>query len=94
MAENDVEAQTRVTIENIARLISHENLEQHGLKINHNSDPLSYIRVYVKEESDIPKVKKICAAYFEGVPSLYLISDICREKLLVEIEGIVEYSAK
>jgi enamine deaminase RidA (YjgF/YER057c/UK114 family) len=94
VAENDVEEQARVTIENIARLISHENLEQHGLKINHNSDPLSYIRVYVKEENDIPKVKRICAAYFEDVPSLYLISDVCREKLLVEIEGIVEYSAK
>jgi enamine deaminase RidA (YjgF/YER057c/UK114 family) len=93
-AEDDVEQQTRVSIENIANLISHENLKKHGLKINHNSDPLSYIRVYVKEECDIPKVKKICAAYFEDVPSLYLISDICREKLLVEIEGIVEYSAK
>lgn len=94
VSEDDVEAQTLVTIENIAKLISHENLKEHGLEVNHNSDPLSYIRVYVKKESDIPKVKKICSAYYKDVPALYLISDICRDKLLVEIEGVVEYSSK
>ncbi|MFC2154921.1 hypothetical protein ACFLRB_00320 [Acidobacteriota bacterium] len=93
-AIGDVETQTRITIENISRLISHDNLKKHGLKINHNSDPLSYVRVYVKQENDIPKVKKICSGYYKDVPALYLISDICRDSLLVEIEGVVEYSAK
>jgi len=94
VAIGDVQAQTRITIENIARLISHDNLKKHGLKINHNSDPLSYVRVYVKRQDDIPEVKKICSEYYKDVPSLYLISDICRDDLLVEIEGVVEYSAK
>lgn len=94
VARGDVQAQTHITIENIARLISHDNLKKHGLKINHNSDPFSYVRVYVKREGDIPEVKKICSEYYKDVPSLYLNSDICRDDLLVEIEGAVEYSAK
>ncbi|MCK5055166.1 MAG: hypothetical protein KAT34_00805 [Candidatus Aminicenantes bacterium] len=94
VAIGDVQAQTHITTENIARLISHDNLKKHGLTINHNSDPLSYVRVYVKREGDIPQVKKICSEYYEDVPSLYLISDICRDDLLVEIEGVVEYSSK
>jgi len=93
VAIEDVRKQTRITIENIARLISHDNLKKHGLKIHHNSDPLSYVRVYVKREEDIPAVKKICSDYYKDVPSLYLISDVCRKNLLVEIEGVVEYSA-
>lgn len=94
VAIGDVQAQTHITTENIARLISHDNLKKHGLTINHNSDPLSYVRVYVKREGDIPQVKKICSEYYKDVPSLYLISDICRDDLLVEIEGVVEYSSK
>lgn len=94
VAIGDVQAQTHITIENIARLISHDNLKKHGLAINHNSDPLSYVRVYVKQADHIPLVKKICSGFYKDVPSLYLISDICRTDLLVEIEGVVEYSAK
>ena len=94
VAIGDVRDQTQITIENIARLISHDNLKKHGLKINHNSDPLSYVRVYVKRRDDIPQVKEVCSKYYKDVPSLYLISDICRDDLLVEIEGVVEYSAK
>lgn len=94
VAEGDAAAQTLATIENIAKLISHENLAKHGLKMHHNSDPLSHIRIYVKNAGDIPEVKRICSEYYKRVPALYLISDICRDKLLVEIEGMVEYSSK
>jgi enamine deaminase RidA (YjgF/YER057c/UK114 family) len=86
-AEQDVEAQTLVTIENIAKLISRENLKKYGTQLNHDTNPLSYLRVYVKNKIDLPKVKKICTAYFKDVPSLYLVADICRDALLVEIEG-------
>jgi len=85
----DVEKQTRVTIENISRLISPDNLEKHRLPVSSSELPFSYIRVYVKDETDLPTVKKVCDEYFEEVPSLYLVSDICREDLLVEIEGAI-----
>jgi enamine deaminase RidA (YjgF/YER057c/UK114 family) len=89
VSPDDVEKQTRVTSENIFRLISADNLEKHGLKVSSAAFPLSHIRVYVKNETDMPRVKKVCDEYFEEVPSLYLAADICRESLLVEIEGAI-----
>ncbi len=86
-AEQDVETQTLITIENIAKLVSQENLKKYGVQINQDTNPLSLLRVYVKKEIDLPKVKKICTAYFKDAPSLYVVADICRDTLLVEIEG-------
>ncbi|MCP5105994.1 MAG: hypothetical protein GY950_21600 [bacterium] len=87
---DDVEAQTRVTIENIAELISPGNLKKHGTRIDGDEiNRLSNFRVYVKNEADLPKVKNICDSYFHGVPGEYLVADICRDCLLVEIEGII-----
>jgi enamine deaminase RidA (YjgF/YER057c/UK114 family) len=87
MAKDDVEAQTVVTIENILSLLSEGNLNQVGRKIKIGSDFLSYFRVYVKRSQLVPLVKKACNKYFKGLTGLYLISDICRDELLVEIEA-------
>ena len=83
--------QTQVTLENISRLISADNLKAHGIDINTESKP-SYIRVYVKNEADIRDVKETCQAYLGEIPSLYLVSDICRKDLLVEIEGVLYFT--
>ena len=89
----DVEMQTRTTVENIRNLISHENLES-NLILNHYKDLLfSSIRVYVKNTSDMEKVRDICDVSFPGVQINYLVADICRETLLVEIEGIAELTS-
>jgi hypothetical protein len=50
----------------------------------------SSIRVYVKIPSDMKKVREICDASFPEVQINYLVADICREALLVEIEGIAQ----
>ena len=89
VAENDVRAQTIATINNISRLISKENLRNHGIVLSSEPGPFSYLRAYVKYEKDIPEVKKICRKYFGDIPSQYVVSDICRENLLVELEGSV-----
>lgn len=89
VAENDVRAQTVATINNISRLISRENLKNHGIDIISEPGSFSYLRAYVKYEKDIPEVKKICRKYFGDIPSQYVVSDICRENLLVELEGSV-----
>jgi enamine deaminase RidA (YjgF/YER057c/UK114 family) len=91
VGENDVEMQTKVTIENISNLVSPGNLERHGARVCSEAHPPSYFRVYVKKEADLPKVKKICTPFFKEAPGEYLISDICRDDLLVEIEAVVEY---
>jgi hypothetical protein len=33
-------------------------------------------------------VEKVCEAELNSKSSLYLVSDVCRENLLVEIEGV------
>jgi len=89
VSPTDVEQQTRVTIENIFRLIAPDNLGKHNLPVSSSDSPFSHIRVYVKNETDVPAVKRICDKHYGEVPCLYLVSDICRENLLVEIEGAI-----
>ncbi len=72
VGRGDVEAQTRTTIRNIAAL----------------AGPLSYLRAYVKRAADIPKVRRVCERAFGPIPALYVRADVCRDELLVELEGI------
>jgi len=90
----DVETQTRITIENIMRLISKENLMNHGIDMRRELRPLSYLRAYVKRRRDLPAVKRICRRSFGPVPAQYVAADICRDDLLVELEGVVSLSGK
>jgi enamine deaminase RidA (YjgF/YER057c/UK114 family) len=90
IGENDVKKQTWVTIENIDNLISDINLKNAGISNNFDKMSFSFIRVYVKNKSEIKVVKEICDSYYKNVPINYLVADICRDNLLVEIEGIVE----
>ena len=92
VSDRDVVMQTRVTIENILKLVGADNLQAHGIFRSRVPDILSYFRVYVKNGVDIPLVRGVCGEYFQGVPCLYLVSDICRDDLLVEIEGAAESS--
>lgn len=88
MGKNDVGEQTRITIENINSLIERENLIHHCPQLNGEMpDNYSYIRVYVKNNADIPIVKSICSAHFGNTSVNYIQADICREDLLVEIEA-------
>ena len=84
----DVEKQTVTTIENINRLFSKENQEQLGLDFDVSKIRFSHLRVYVKRQEDIPAVERICESMLNCNSSLYLESDVCREDLLVEIEGV------
>ncbi len=84
---NDVEAQTRATIENIELLVSPENLKSHCPELTAIPDKYAYVRVYVKNEKDFPAVKEICRAHFGEVPVSFVMADICRADLLVEIEA-------
>jgi enamine deaminase RidA (YjgF/YER057c/UK114 family) len=84
---DDVEEQTRTTIKNIAALSSAENLKSKFPEIKSIPDKYSYIRVYVKNKTDIPRVKAICAEAYGNTPATYVVADICRNNLLVEIEA-------
>ncbi|MHC4859042.1 MAG: chorismate transformation enzyme, FkbO/Hyg5 family, partial [Planctomycetota bacterium] len=80
VATGDVRAQAETTIENIAALTEGERL--------------SYLRAYVKRSGDIPTVRSACEAAYGDVPALYVKADICRDELLVEMEGVLVRTAK
>ncbi len=74
-----------------------ENCEEYGtgpkrkfLYLYPEPHSLTYLRAYVKEETDLETVKAVCKRFFTGTPSLFMVSDICREAPLVELEGAVD----
>ena len=83
----DPAEQTKVTIQNISRLYSPQMLSR--ISKNNLQPKYGHARVYVKNPHDFPAIKKMFRRYFGRLPVVYLIADICREELLVEIEGKV-----
>lgn len=79
--------QTRITLENIEHLISEETLANSGTGVFGKVE-ISSLRIYLKEESFFEPCKRIVDENYPGVPAVYLKADICRDELLVEIEGL------
>ncbi len=87
IAENDVVRQTEVTIDNIEKLISEETLS--AIDKNLTVLPaLDFFRVYIKNPSDFRLVKETCEKRWPNITGIYVVSDVCRENLLVEIEAL------
>ena len=85
----DVEKQTEQTIDNIEALIGAENFRRHGVEGGGALlSNLARIRVYVKRQKDYEKCRAVCERRFGAVPSIYVLADVCRPELLVEIEGV------
>jgi hypothetical protein len=79
--------QTEVTIDNIKQLYSKEILEKiSGEQLN---PKYGHARVYVKDRNDFSLIRKTFRSHFGNLPVVYIIADICRNDLLVEIEGKV-----
>jgi hypothetical protein len=83
----DPALQTEVTIQNIQRLYSKEVLQ----KISEAAPEPKYghARVYVKRRKDFAVIRQTFKQHFGNLPVVYIIADICRNDLLVEIEGKV-----
>ena len=75
----DVGKQTEVTMGNIERVLG-----QAGASLK----DVPQLRVYIKKKQDYAKVKRAVEEKCPGVPCLYMIADVCRDDLLVEIEAI------
>ena len=87
---DSVEQQTHQSIENIEALIASDSFGRHGLGgLGATLDDLAVARVYVKRQEDYDAVRAICRARLGELPTIYVVADICRPELLVEIEGIV-----
>ncbi|MEV0223803.1 FkbO/Hyg5 family chorismatase [Streptomyces sp. NPDC050704] len=99
----DVEAQCRVTLATMGRLLAPENLAAHGLAAGPRSDghdghddsaglgSVRSAKVYVRRHADLPTVRRLCERAFPAAAEVaYLTVDLCREELLVEIEAIAD----
>ena len=84
----DVERQVEETLDNLEELLpAATEPSRHA-----SSAPrFAALKVYLRRPDDLPVVRAAIAARLGGaVPVLYLRADICREELLVEIEGVAE----
>lgn len=79
--------QTEVTISNIKKLYSEQVLIKNHLQFE--SVSFNHCRVYLKNETDFNIVEKICRNEFGDIPMVFIQANICRDNLLVEIEGEV-----
>ncbi len=86
----DPAAQAIQTLDNIAALISGDNLKKHGIAdFESDLSDLIFARVYVKRPEYYDSVREVCERRLAGVPLVYTFADVCRDDLLVEIEGVV-----
>lgn len=68
--------QLEVTMENIKELIG--------------SAPLVYLRVYLKNPADYVNTTRLLEDYALAIPITFMWADVCREELLIEIEGLAK----
>jgi enamine deaminase RidA (YjgF/YER057c/UK114 family) len=85
--QKEINSQTAATIENINELLTADNLIENVISLFTKQVIISSLRIYIKNRDDFLSTATICEQSFPQVPSLYLIADICRDDLLVEIEG-------
>jgi hypothetical protein len=87
LGAGDPAEQTRITIDNIRSLYSPDILQK--ITDNELRPKYGHARVYLKNRSDFEIIKKTYKRNFGNLPVVYLVADICRDELLVEIEGKV-----
>ena len=80
---NDTVEQASITMEIMNRLIVADNIP-----VANNGAQYELLRVYVKRERDIPATRSYMDEHYPAVPKHYLVADICRPELLIEIEGV------
>lgn len=86
---NNIEKQTHFTVKNIFQLIEKEHLTPLNAACKTASQKFEVLRVYIKNANDIDTVRKVCNEYFTTPNIIFIEADICRDNLLVEIEGVV-----
>lgn len=87
--QGDAAAQTHETIDNISALISEDNAQRHGLPCRGATlRDLAVARIYIKRPEDYETVRTICEQRLGKMPASFVIADVCRPDLLVEIEAI------
>ena len=84
---DDITEQTRMTMQNIDYLVSNENYPGEG-----SSRTYEMLRIYVKYPCQMENARQYMTEHYPETMKIYICADICREELLVEIEGIASFS--
>jgi len=86
----DPRKQAEQTLTNIELLCSRKNLARHGAPgAGATLRDLAKLRVYVKRPQDYPIIRRVCEERCgRDVPAIYVVADVCRSDLLVEMEGL------
>ncbi len=83
----DIKGQVQQTFSNVAAVIRGANQA-----LNDDAAALQLLCscvVYVKTEGLLPAVKALCSEHLpRGIPVVYSVAHVCRDELLVEIEGV------
>lgn len=77
--------QAAETMEIMDRLTSKENIP-----VENNGSSYDLLRVYVKREQDIPAICDYMQSHYPAAMKHYLVADVCRPELLIEIEGVAK----
>ncbi|WP_347838326.1 hypothetical protein [uncultured Draconibacterium sp.] len=83
----DATKQTEITIDNMERLYADQVLKT--LPDALSRPQFGHARVYVKNRKDYAAIRKVVKGTFGNLQVVYIVADICRPDLLVEIEGKV-----
>lgn len=83
---DDLQNQLATTLNNIDKLLAHV-----GQRSALSTTPaMSILKVYLRRPQDLDTIKAAVIKHFGDVPALYLQADICRQDLLVEIDGLCD----
>lgn len=78
------------TVENIEYLIGDENLNHAGMS-QVCARTYKLLRVYLKHDKFVNEAKELLQRMFPSLPMSFLLADVCRDELLIEIEGVATY---
>lgn len=91
--ESCLRRQVSVTCDNIAHLLSADNLARQGIDDGLDLTDLRAVRVYVKHHEHVDAARQEVARRLGDTAALFVRNDVCRPGWLVEIEGTAWRSA-
>ena len=88
---DDVVAQTRETLANIAAVLKEVNQQAN---LNYELDGLNY-KVYVRSPADLDVIRReLIHCVGDSLRAVYLQADVCRQDLLLEIEATCQLKSE
>ncbi len=88
MESRDAAVQTIQTMENVEHLISDHTCNIYNIELSSKVREIHSARAYVKLPDDTEAIKEVVEDRWPDTSVIYLLADVCREELLIEIEVV------